>query len=126
MGNSTWFGAVGNYNYTNVKHDQLGIKKVFIDALKLRKENEGAFLDGPLSNFTIITEQNVAAFTFADDPSRFAMVLNFGNIEGQINISRLGIKRAKVKFHTADKEPEEIPISGFKVPPEVFYVLEPY
>lgn len=121
---TTWFGDVGNSSYTNVKYDPLGSKKKFIDALKIRKDNSSVLLDAPLANFTIISEKNVLAYTFKDKLPRFAVVINFGDTESEINLNCLGIKTFSLKYHTADTKPGKISKGAVKVPGNVLYVFQ--
>lgn len=122
--NSTWFGNVGDATYTNAKDDQLGIKKSFKDAVKLRMEKASVLLDGPLANFTVINEGDVLAYTFKDKLPRFAVAINFGSSEQKINLNELGIKGGTLKYHTADKKPGNIDMKELKVPGYALYVVE--
>jgi hypothetical protein len=122
-GTSTWFGTVGNYEYTNAKDDQLGMRKMFTDAVKRRMENVSALLDGPLANFTVITEGDVLAYTFVDKVPRFAVAINFGKTENTINLNKLGAKSATLNYHTADTKPGEISLDAVKVPAQALYLF---
>ena len=121
---STWFGRVGNVSYTNAKDDQLGIKKMFENVIKLRMENAKALLDGPLSNFTVINQGDVLAYTFKDKVPRFAVAINFGNKANTINLNNIGVESGTLKYHTADKEPGKITMDAVKVPAKVLYLFE--
>ena len=121
---STWFGGIGNTSYTNAKDDQLGIKKMFKKAIKLRMENATVLLDGPLANFTVISEGDVLAYTFKDKVPRFAVAINFGDKESTINLNNIGVKSGTLKYHTADKKPGKITMDAVKVPGKVLYLFE--
>ena len=124
-GNSTWFGAVGNYTYANAEDDPLGIEKVFKAAVKLRTDNATVLLDGPLANFTVVSKRNVLAYTFEDKLPRFAGVINFGDAEEEINLkSLLNIASATLKYHTTDKKPSEVKTDALKVPPKELYIFQ--
>ena len=116
---------MGNYSYANAKDDQLGIEKTFKDAVKLRMDNAPVLLDGTLANFTVVNKGNVLAYTFEDKLPRFAVVINFGDAEGEINLkSLLSIKSATLKLHTADKKPSVIKMDPLKVPAKVLYLFQ--
>jgi hypothetical protein len=121
--NSTWFGKIGNFTYTNVEQDQLGIKKMFKMATKLRKDNATVLLNGTLSNFTMINEGEVLAYTFKDKLPRYAVAINFGKKENTINLNNIGVKTGTLKYHTADKKPGTISMDAVKVPAHALFLF---
>ena len=97
---------------------------MFKTAIKQRMKNAEALLNGSLSNFTVINEGDVLAYTFKDKLPRFAVAINFGNKENTINLNNIGVKRGTVIYHTADKEPAQIRIEAVKVPAQALYLFK--
>ena len=88
-------------------------------------DNATVLLNGTLANFTVVNEGNVLAYTFEDKLPRFAVVINFGDAEGEINLKNLlSIKSATLKLHTADKKPSVIKMDPLKVPAKVLYLFQ--
>ena len=116
---------MGNFTYANAEDDPLGIEKAFKAAVKLRTDNATVLLDGPLANFTVVSNGSVLAYTFEDKLPRFAGVINFGNAEEDINLkSLLNITSATLKYHSADKKPNEVKTDALKVPAKELYIFQ--
>ena len=116
---------MGNFTYANAEDDPLGIEKAFKAAVKLRTDNATVLLDGPLANFTVVSNGSVLAYTFEDKLPRFAGVINFGNAEEDINLkSLLNITSATLKYHSADKKPSKVKTDALKVPAKELYIFQ--
>lgn len=110
----------------NAENDQFGIKKIFQDAVKLRAAENETLLNGSLSNFTIIADGDVLAYTFNSNPKpSILVVINFSETkEGNINLQKLKVKEGKLMLFTSAKERKEKDMVNIKVPPMALYVYK--